>query len=103
MNASKIQMTVVEVLQDIQSASGLECPPIGIELKPVDELPGFDSKIWPVAIGMIGSKLGIPIASDVNIFRQDNSCDALTIGEIVSKVEAVAEAMAESQPKAQAH
>lgn len=99
MDAALIHSTLVEVLQDIQATSELECPPINGGTKPVEELPKFDSKIWPVAIGMLGAKLGISIASDVNIFRQNDSCVALTISEIVAKILALTEAQVESEPK----
>ena len=99
MDAALIQATLVEVLQNIQATSELECPPLGGATKPIEELPKFDSKIWPVAIGMLGAKLGITIANDVNIFRQDDSCVALTIDEIVAKVAAIAEAQVAAEPK----
>ena len=104
MDAALIQTTLVEVLQDIQATSELECPPLGGATKPIEDLPKFDSKIWPVAIGMLGAKLGINIANDVNIFRQDGSCIALTIDEIVAKVVALVEVQAVVEPKqANAH
>ena len=62
MDAALIQTTLVEVLQNIQATSELECPPLGGATKPIEELPKFDSKIWPVAIGMLGAKLGINVA-----------------------------------------
>lgn len=99
MDAALIQKTLVEVLQNIQATSELECPPLGGATKPIEDLPKFDSKIWPVAIGMLGAKLGINIANDVNIFRQDNSCVALTIDEIVAKVVALVEVQAAVEPK----
>ncbi len=99
MDAALIQTTLVEVLQNIQATSELECPPLGGATKPIEDLPNFDSKIWPVAIGMLGAKLGINIANDVNIFRQDDSCIALTIDEIVAKVVALVEAQAVVEPK----
>ena len=99
MDAALIQTTLVEVLQNMQATSELECPPLGGATKPLEELPKFDSKIWPVAIGMLGAKLGISIANDVNIFRQDDSCIALTIDEIVAKVVALVEAQAVVEPK----
>lgn len=99
MNAALIRATIVEVLQHIQVTSELECPPLSGATKPIEELPEFDSKIWPVAIGMLGAKLGITIANDVNIFCQDNSCVALTIDEIVAKVVAIAEAQVVAEPK----
>ena len=99
MDAALIHATLVEVLQNIQATSELECPPLAGATKPVEDLPKFDSKIWPVAIGMLGAQLGIVIANDVNIFRQDNSCIALTIDEIVVKVVALAAAQAVVEPK----
>ena len=99
MDTTLIQATLVEILQNIQATSELECRPLGGKTKPIEELPQFDSKIWPVAIGMLGAKLGITIANDVNIFRQDDSCVALTIDEIVAKVFALAEAQAVAEPK----
>ena len=99
MDAALIQATLVEVLQNIQATSELECPPLGGATKPIEELPKFDSKIWPVAIGMLGAKLGINIANDVNIFRQDDSCIALTIDEIVAKVISLVAAQTVVEPK----
>lgn len=99
MNATLIHSTLVEILQNIQATSQLECPAIGGGTKPVEELPEFDSKIWPVATGMLGAKLGITIAHDVNIFRQDESCIALTIDEIVVKVISLAETQVDSAAK----
>lgn len=99
MDAALIHSTLVEVLQNIQATSELECPPLGGATKPIEELPKFDSKIWPVAIGMLGANLGITIANDVNIFRQDDSSIALTIDEIVAKVVALADAQVAVEPK----
>lgn len=94
MDAASVRKALVDVLQEIQTASGLECPPLGGSLKPVDDLPKFDSKIWPVATGILGAKLGIPIANDINIFRQDGSAVPLTIDQIVAKVVSIADAQA---------
>ncbi|WP_447916441.1 hypothetical protein [Delftia acidovorans] len=99
MNAVLIQATLVEVLQLIQATSELECPPLRAGTKPIEALPQFDSKIWPVAVSMLSAKLGITIANDVNIFRQENSCIALTVDEIVAKVLALTEAQGETEPK----
>ena len=98
MDSSLIQRNLVEVLQTIQTTSELECPPLQGGTKPLEDLPEFDSKIWPVAIGMLGMKLGITIPSDTNIFRQDDSTVALTIDEIVVKVNAIAEVSAGKEP-----
>lgn len=81
-----VRATLIDVLQSIQKDSDLECPPITGATKPVEELPNFDSKIWPVAIGMLASKLGISIANDVNIFCRKKTCIALTIDETAALV-----------------
>ncbi|WP_313271284.1 hypothetical protein [Stenotrophomonas sp.] len=99
MDSALIQSALVEVLQNIQASSELECPVIGGVTKPIEELPEFDSKIWPVAIGMLSAKLGIDIANDVNIFRKEDSTIALTIDEIVAKVGVLIEAQLVAEPK----
>ncbi len=91
METNAVRAALVEVLQDIQTASGLECPAITGTTKPIEELPQFDSKIWPVAIGILGVKLGITIANDVNIFRREKTAIALTVDEAVAIVVALAE------------
>ena len=94
MNAAHVRNELVKVLQNIQSASGLDCPLIIGTTKPLEALPEFDSKIWPVAIGILAAELGITIANDVNIFCRDKSCVALTIDETVTIVVALANAQA---------
>lgn len=101
MDSALIQKNLVEILQTIQATNELECPRLEGTTKPLEDLPEFDSMIWPVAIGMLGAKLGISIPPDVNIFRQDDSTTALTIDEIVAKVIAIAETqMAEESKQA---
>jgi hypothetical protein len=89
MNDSLIRAKLVEVLQTIQVTSNLDCPDIVGSTKPLEALPQFDSKIWPVAVGMLAAELGITIADDVNIFRRPNTCIALTVDEIVETVAAL--------------
>ena len=98
MEANAVRVALVEVLQNIQTLSGLECPAIAGTTKPIEDLPKFDSKIWPVAIGMLGVKLGITIANDVNIFRREKTTIALTVDEAV----AIVVALAETQPSVSA-
>ena len=84
MDRAYVQAKLVEVLQTIQAASGLECPNIKGSTKPIEDLPQFDSKIWPVAIGMLAAELGVTIADDVNIFRLEKGRTPLTISESVA-------------------
>lgn len=84
MNADIAKAALVEVLQLIQTLSGEDCPLITGTTKPTEDLPKFDSKIWPVAIGMVAKKLEITIENDVNIFCREKSCAALTLDETVA-------------------
>lgn len=86
MEPAIIHTALIEVLQEIQKLSDEECPEITGITKPLEDLPKFDSKIWPVAIGMIAQNLEITIANDKNIFCRKKSCDALTIDEIVASI-----------------
>lgn len=100
MSPALVHTKLVEVLKKIQADSGLECPAIDGKTKPVEALPKFDSKIWPVAIGMLADELKITIANDVNIFRRDKECIALTVEETVAMVVAIAEEQESSSAQA---
>jgi len=92
MNIELVESKLVEVLQGIQAASGQECPLIVGQTKPLEDLPEFDSKVWPVAIGMVAAELNITIPDDVNIFRRENSSEAMTVSEIVARIIQISEA-----------
>jgi len=83
MNAKSVEATLAKVLTHIQAASGLDCPTITNATKPLEDLPNFDSKIWPVATGLIAAELGINIPDDINIFKQEKGCIALTIQQTI--------------------
>jgi hypothetical protein len=102
MNTTVIESALVEVLQTIQATSDLDCPPLLGTTKPIEELPKFDSKIWPVAIGILGAKLGVTIANDVNIFCDEDSTTALTIDQITLKVSQLVQEQDESEDSKQA-
>lgn len=86
MQAIEVRKALVKVLEEIQSSQGLDCPAITGKTKPTEALPQFDSKVWPVATGMLGKALGVPIAADANIFCRPKSCIALTVDETVAAV-----------------
>lgn len=86
MDITQVRAALDEVLTSIQAASNLVCPKLTGSTKPVEELPDFDSVIWPVATGMLADKLGIAIPSDENIFVRPGTDEALTIDEIVALV-----------------
>lgn len=91
MTLDEVRKKLVSVLQTIQTNSGLACPPITGALKPIEELEGFDSKIWPVAIGMLAAGLKIEIADDVNIFASGDGQTPLSIDETAAVVCKLAE------------
>jgi hypothetical protein len=99
MNADLVRKNLVEVLQLIQASSGLGCPAIVGTTKPVEDLPEFNSKIWPVAVGMLAAKLGVTIPADVNIFRQEKSDVAFTVDQTVAAVLAVIESQVVAEAK----
>lgn len=88
MDPAVIHQKLVGVLQIIQQSSGLDCPDIKGSTKPVADLEKFDSKIWPVAIGMLSIELGVVIPEDLNIFRKKGTNVPMTVDEIVKCVAA---------------
>lgn len=94
MDAGNVKTTLIEVLQLIQSTVDDECPQITGSTKPVEDLPKFDSKMWPVAAAIVAKKLNITIAKDINIFCQPKSCIALTLDETVAIIIEIANTQA---------
>ncbi len=92
MEAQLVKEKLIEVLGNIQTLSGLECPKITGATRPIEALPKFDSKMWPVATGMLAVALGIAIPNDVNIFRLKGTKTAVTVDEAVNLVCSIANA-----------
>ena len=83
---------MIEILEEIQAISGYDCPPISIDTKPLEALPGFDSLIYPTAAVMLEARLNIIIPDEVNIFYQNK---ALNIAEIIELVVGLASSQIE--------
>ncbi len=94
MNPENVREGLIEILEEIQTVSGYECPDIKLDTKPVETLPGFDSLIYPTATVMLEEKLNIIIPNDVNIFYQDK---ALNIAEIVELVMTITSSQQENK------
>ncbi len=86
MDAATLKVKLIAVLSQIQSDSGLECPPLTGAIKPVDSIPRFDSKVWPVATTILSNEIGAAIPNDVNIFVDDITKLPLSIDETVALV-----------------
>jgi hypothetical protein len=81
-----IRAALVKCLTEIQQSLGKQIPNFIDSLKPIDELDGFDSELWPIASGMLQVELGLAIPGKTNIFRDDVTKKALTIAQIVQRV-----------------
>jgi hypothetical protein len=68
MDPAALKDKLIAVLTQIQADSGLECPPLTGATKPAENLPKFDSKVWPVATTILATEIGATIPNDVNIF-----------------------------------
>ena len=73
MNPTTLKEKLIAVLGQIQVDSGLECPPLTGMTKPVDNIPKFNSKVWPVATTILSTEIGAPIPNDVNIFFDETT------------------------------
>ena len=93
MDAQVVRQNLINVLREIQTLSGLACPEITGVTKPAKALEKFDSKMWPVATGMLAGRLGIEIPNDVNIFRVKATKEPATIDEAVIIVCSIANAL----------
>jgi hypothetical protein len=81
MDPATLTEKLIAVLGQIQTDSGLECPPLTGATKPVENLPEFDSKVWPVATSILATEIGEVIPNDVNIFFDELTKLPRTIDE----------------------
>jgi len=77
---------LIAILRQIQVDSGLECPPLTGATKPVENIPKFDSKVWPVATTILAIEIGASIPNDVNIFVDETTKLPRSIDEIAAFV-----------------
>jgi hypothetical protein len=85
-NQDEVTAKLIEVLQTIQSNSGYDATQIGPATCPLDDLEGFDSKLWPVAISMLAKSLDVEIPNNKNIYVSDDGTRRLTISESAAVV-----------------
>ena len=73
MDPATLKQQLIAVLAQIQVDSGLECPQLTGATKPVENMPKFDSKVWPVATTILATGIGASIPNDVNIFIDEST------------------------------
>jgi len=78
-NETNVTEKLIQVLQEIQRNSGYECEGIVADTCPLQDLEGFDSKLWPVAIKMLEKNLGVEIPKKKNIYVSEDGTKRLTI------------------------
>lgn len=84
MSPDFVRSKLFAVLQKVQTLRHLECPALNGDIKPADDIPKFDSKLWPVAVGLLATAIGVPLPNDANIFKSGRR--ALTIDEATAIV-----------------
>ncbi|WP_419943488.1 hypothetical protein [Candidatus Palauibacter sp.] len=86
MNPATLMEKLIAVIVQIQVDSGLDCPQLTGATKPLDNVPGFDSKVWPVATTILSMEIGAPIPDDMNIFVDETTKIPRSIDEIAASV-----------------
>lgn len=97
MDPVTLKEKLIAVLGQIQADSGLECPALTGAIKPVNSLPQFDSKVWPVATTILATEISATIPNDVNIFVDETTKLPRSIDQVVVFVCALLKKQGEKQ------
>ena len=81
MDPTSVRRKLIAVLGQIQADSDLECPPLTGATIPVENLPKFDSMVWPVATTILATEIGAMIPNDVNMFVDETTKAPRSIDE----------------------
>ena len=73
MDPATLKEKLIAILGQIQADSVLECPALTGAVKPVESLPQFDSKVWPVATTILATEISATMSKDVNIFVDETT------------------------------
>jgi hypothetical protein len=81
---------VVEVIQEIQTASGYTLTPIGGTTRPLKDLEGFDSAVSLDTMSRLSNALKVEIPASRNIFVSDDGKGRpFTVDEIVDELDEI--------------
>ena len=86
MQQATLKVKLIDILSQIQADSGLECPVLIGATKPIEHLPKFDSKVWPVATTILATEIGVSIPNDMNIFVDETTKLPRSIDETATYV-----------------
>jgi hypothetical protein len=91
MSGNDVERAIVEVLTEIQSMSGADCPTMDGRTCPLRDLPQFDSQLALLATVELSARLQCEIPEDVNVFVDDETNRPRRIGEIRDQICAMLE------------
>ena len=91
MDPTALKEQLIDVLTQIQADSRLECPTLTGTTKPIENIPKFDSKVWPVATTILATEIDATIPNDVNIFVNETTKLPRSIDETATFVYALLE------------
>lgn len=86
MDRNSVREALIATLKEVQALMGQQCPELTANTVPINDLPKFDSKVWPVAFGLVGLKLKVDVPVDVNVFRQEHTRIPLTVEQTVNAI-----------------
>ena len=86
MNTGEVAKHLCDVIEEIQVLSGLDCPSLSGSTNPIVDIPKFDSKIWPIAAGMLSEKIGEDLPDDLNLFCDAETYDPITVAQAAALV-----------------
>ena len=100
MDSATVKEKLIAVLGQIQADSDLKCPPLTGAIKPIEDLPKFDSKVWPVAITILAIEIDATIPNDENIFVDEKTKLPRSIDETATFVCDLLNGQSEQEPAA---
>jgi len=86
MDRNSVRDALIATLKEVQALMGQPCPELTGGTVPINDLPRFDSKVWPVAFGLVGQKLDVEVPVDINVFRQAQTRIPHTIEQTVTAI-----------------
>lgn len=82
MEKHEIVDKIVEAITQVQEASGRPSSDIGVSMRPVQDVEGFDSLCGVEATVVLSDSLGIDLPEDCNPFISKDGRRALSVEEI---------------------
>ena len=86
MDRATVERALISVLEEIQRDRGDHDSVVVPSTRPLEDLPGFDSKVAPSATSDIAKALGISIPNRTRLFVDPAGRGNLTVAEVASRV-----------------